>query len=141
MPSNATIRDTLSEIRALADGAMKTHQLERKYLLEIAALAVDAIDGLPDVTRDEIERHPGPWFAYAPSPCQTAYHVFSAGLNGRVIAHVMNSKRGVSKDARGNAKLIAAAPELLSALIELVRGCPDRRDYEHAEQAIKKAGG
>jgi len=53
--------------------------------------------------------------------------------------HTIQSPGTSADEIEANAKLIAAAPDLLDCLIELVRGEPDKRDYKYAEEAIRKA--
>ena len=64
------------------------------------------------------------------------------------IARVKGDKRSTLKDAKANAHLIAAAPELLAALYAMMESCydPDRNDhavyaFDAARDAIAKAEG
>ena len=64
------------------------------------------------------------------------------------IARVKGDKRTTLKDAKANARLIAAAPELLAALYAMMDNCydPDRDDdivqaFDAARDAIAKAEG
>lgn len=64
------------------------------------------------------------------------------------IARVKGDKRSTLKDAEANARLIAAAPELLAALYAMMDNCydPDRNDeivqaFNAAREAIAKAEG
>jgi len=64
------------------------------------------------------------------------------------IARVKGDKRTTLKDARANARLMAAAPDLLAALYAMMDNCydPDRNDeivqaFDAARDAIAKAEG
>jgi len=64
------------------------------------------------------------------------------------IARVKGDKRSTLKDAEANARLIAAAPDLLAALYAMMDNCydPDRNDevvqaFDAARDAIAKAEG
>ena len=82
---------------------------------------------------------PGPWIHYDDSDAPSHRHVIAA--IGKTIAHVYCTKGHEEKDAI-NARLIAAAPELLEALIGLQRDhcrayCDDRDveiDIAHTEE-------
>lgn len=86
----------------------------------------------------------GPWGRNIPPVSK--YPIIYAGRNTHV-AQVIT--RGLPEaEAEANARLIAAAPELLSAIVELLDACPtsceDRRLNEAmkgAEKAIAKARG
>ena len=64
------------------------------------------------------------------------------------IARVKGDKRSTLKDAEANARLMAAAPDLLAALYAMMDNCyaPDRDDaivqaFDAARDAIAKAEG
>jgi len=64
------------------------------------------------------------------------------------IARVKGDKRSTLKDAKANACLMAAAPDLLAALYAMMDNCydPDRDDaivqaFDAAREAIAKAEG
>lgn len=64
------------------------------------------------------------------------------------LARVKGDKRSTLKDAKANALLMAAAPDLLAALYAMMDNCydPDRDDeivkaFDLAREAIAKAGG
>lgn len=87
-----------------------------------------------------LQHTPGPWAIAAPNP-SIGFVVYSMG---RVVAGV--SAVLDAQDAHANAKLIAAAPELLDALDCLVDAVVNRAPADHlegylrtAERAIAKA--
>ena len=72
------------------------------------------------------ERHtPGPWSLGNAANCGDGYAVCSgAFVVARVVGNGYPIGRGHAPDSDANARLIAAAPELLAALETLVRGRP-----------------
>ena len=91
---------------------------------------------------------PGPWFACCTE--RTPHFVFSESSE-KTICGIYNNDPEDSKyesleqvltieEARANSKLIASAPDLLEALMEVVR-ISDRNHiaWDKAKQAIKKA--
>ena len=55
------------------------------------------------------------------------------------IARVKGDKRSTLKDAKANAMLIAAAPDLLAALYAMMESCYDPERNDHAVQAFDLA--
>ena len=87
---------------------------------------------------------PGPWSFYTepqPNGCPVV------GSNGLLICMLGHSVRMADQKeiALANARLIAAAPELLEALKDILSNCLDSdglsRAYENARAAIAKATG
>jgi len=82
---------------------------------------------------------PGPWM-------ESSFEVWSP-LNGKRFGKVVaNLRRAEAPDdeARANALLIAAAPDLLAACVEFVRKleageAKSKRSYEQMKAAISKA--
>lgn len=88
---------------------------------------------------------PGPWRvgAYGPNGCFTVGT--KNGLMTAMVAHSIN-ERGQEAQAIGDAQLIAAAPELLEALVELAEAGAEawgehRPCVKEARAAIAKATG
>lgn len=90
---------------------------------------------------------PGPWH-YSPTHYGKAYDIGAA--DGDNVALVYGPSENGSDFFRANARLIAAAPELLAALEEMVEVHPRyNRDHwpvladalDHARAAIAKAKG
>ncbi len=95
---------------------------------------------------------PGPWVIEC-APCDghsaAAYYIFGGGKR-RAVAHI---KRSTVQPMEANARLIAAAPDLLEALVVLVNekadymrrnnlGDPEREGAtKQARAAISKATG
>lgn len=92
-------------------------------------------------TDSKTQKHtPGPW-AY-----DDAWGLIKADDGSEIAAvhaaRAFRAPRGqdaFKDEPKANARLIAAAPELLDCLIQLTRGTPDRHDYEAAEAAILRA--
>ena len=73
---------------------------------------------------------PGPWAIR-----ETATHIAVIGANNEALFHEYKGNTGVKEDAR----LIAAAPDLLNALQAIVKSLADQDDegmIEHAQQMI-----
>lgn len=70
---------------------------------------------------------PGPWDNNAP-------HEQTIKAKGKDVATVYCS----NKDWQANARLIAASPDLLEALEQLLK-CPDAQSEQWAREAIAKA--
>ena len=89
----------------------------------------------------ETKPTPGPW-RYAkqnPSPT-TGAHMIAGGTPG-YLAEVRDCGSG---DVAANARLIAAAPDLLASVTELLSCIQPDRDWDEAKRAraaIKKATG
>ena len=81
---------------------------------------------------------PGPWSAHAHESTDTyTIHVAGRSWESWAVAHV-----GDCTDDEANARLIAAAPDLLEALKNVIRGVPDTWDgVIKARAAIAKAEG
>lgn len=81
---------------------------------------------------DEIEHTPGPWFSAA----DEVYQLHSDGRLGRQICDISSESKNIPADAR----LIAAAPELLEALEAFERvidiWLPKASDSEHEGECI-----
>lgn len=92
---------------------------------------------------------PGPWRVGTPGP-NGCYSVGTTkGLMTAMVAHSINMA-DQREQAEGDARLIAAAPELLAALISLLAMCERQTDFnddgdgamfEHCRAAIAKATG
>ena len=79
---------------------------------------------------------------YTPSPWQIdngeGYSIWGVRIDGRLIAQVV----GDDAESEANAHLIGAAPELLEALMDLLRYGMGRGDCrEKAQAAVAKAMG
>ena len=87
---------------------------------------------------------PGPWTVSPSSKASTLTRVFSVD-EGRLVASANGPGLSESGEAEANARLIAAAPELLEAL-ELFLSCKVTNDQQNeaariARAAIAKATG
>jgi hypothetical protein len=93
---------------------------------------------------------PGPWKPYEISPYSYAIHGDIGALTESPIANVIfglraETSREQAENAQANARLMAASPELLEALINLVADWervhgPIPQDHE-AKAAMAKAKG
>lgn len=83
---------------------------------------------------------PGPW-AYRPS--NDGHFIAGAGENSGYLAEVRQCRS--KQDIRADARLIAAAPELLESLQSVLNRCLDSQGladaYKQARAAIAKATG
>jgi hypothetical protein len=76
----------------------------------------------------EAKYEPGPWKA----------HIFSVtGPKGQDIALCWDSEDGNGKQTEANARLIAAAPELLEALQAIELHCSGKGDAKGAEHTAE----
>ena len=95
-----------------------------------------------------------PYAAYSPGPwrCRAGNHgeflISSQSFGFAPLARVKGDKRGTLAQAKANAQLMAAAPQLLQALTALMDSCydPDRSDeavaaFDLARDAIALAEG
>lgn len=91
----------------------------------------------------------GPWRIGAPGPNGCMTIGTEQGLMTAVIAHSVN-ENDQRETAQANARLIAAAPELLTALADLLAMCERQDDFnddgdggmfDRASAAIAKATG
>jgi len=89
---------------------------------------------------------PGPWHYREGHNGEFTITCESGGF--APLARVKGDKRSTLKDAKANACLMAAAPELLAALYLMMKNCydPDRDDaivqaFDAARDAIAKAEG
>lgn len=90
-------------------------------------------------------RHtPGPWFEYDPDFLGSAVAVRDE-MGVRVLARMNHGAENATEEHRANANLIAAAPDLLAACVELIRGDGTsdsmQRAIDLARSAIAKAEG
>ncbi len=86
---------------------------------------------------------PGPWLAAAKPSSRVGLPIVST-VNGRSIAGVTFFMLGEAfsnhdKESDANARLIAAAPELLEALDALLNGDHPNRQYVNGHPAAAKA--
>lgn len=83
---------------------------------------------------------PGPW-AYRPS--NNGHFIAGTGENSGYLAEVRQCRS--KQDVRADARLIAAAPELLESLQSVLNSCLDSQGladaYKQARAAIAKATG
>ena len=89
---------------------------------------------------------PGPWkFGDNSKHFKTNpfnVYVQGGGVHSASIANIPFKRTIPEAEARANAMLIAAAPELLEALEEIIRGVPDTWDgVQKAKTALAKAKG
>ncbi len=92
------------------------------------------------------EHTPGPWHALAGNDNQTGnYPAEVVNATGHPVAYIPRVDPATSGDHSFNAHLIAAAPDLLAALEELLSSDTDMSSHQStldkAEAAIKKARG
>lgn len=89
----------------------------------------------------ESKHTPGPWVAKEWDECQTAIHPDKTGDGRQPLIAIISVGPG-RPDGEANSRLIAAAPDMLAALRELVR-VGDRKtvEWDRARAAIAKAEG
>lgn len=80
---------------------------------------------------------PGPWVVMP----QMGGGVSVSVPNGRALATVNEDQNPVAPSAMGNARLIAAAPDLLEALGTIARNSDEPETVHCARAAIAKARG
>lgn len=81
---------------------------------------------------------PGPWFA-RPAIRSGEFNVTAQSGGFAPLAKVKGDKRGTSADALHNARLMAAAPDLLAALLAMLEHCPDLEKTAEIVHAVKLA--
>ena len=81
---------------------------------------------------------PGPWFA-RPAIRNGEFNVTAQSGGFAPLAKVKGDKRGTSADALHNARLMAAAPDLLAALLAMLEHCPDLEKNGEIVHAVKLA--
>jgi hypothetical protein len=81
---------------------------------------------------------PGPWGTY--DTAAYGIHICKGGIAGQHIASAQRYVGLTQDETVANARLIAAAPEMLAALRELLERC-DFEAQEMARAAIGKAEG
>ena len=82
---------------------------------------------------------PGPWHLRVDPIHQGQYFIRVQSYGFAPLATVRGDKRSTLKDSEANARLIAAAPDLLKALKAIVKSLADQDDeglIEHAQQMI-----
>ena len=82
---------------------------------------------------------PGPWHFRVDPIHQGQYFIRVQSYGFAPLATVRGDKRSTLKDSEANARLIAAAPDLLKALKAIVKSLADQDDeglIEHAQQMI-----
>jgi hypothetical protein len=83
----------------------------------------------------KLKHTPGPWFA-RPAIRSGEFNVTAQSGGFAPLAKVKGDKRNTSADALHNARLMAAAPDLLAALLE---HCPDLEKTGEIVDAVKLA--
>lgn len=81
---------------------------------------------------------PGPWFA-RPAIRSGEFNVTAQSGGFAPLAKVKGDKRGTLDDALHNARLMAAAPDLLAALLAMLEHCPDLEKTGEIVHAVKLA--
>ena len=81
---------------------------------------------------------PGPWFA-RPAIRSGEFNVTAQSGGFAPLAKVKGDKRGTIADALHNARLMAAAPDLLAALLAMLEHCPDLEKTGEIIHAVKLA--
>ena len=80
---------------------------------------------------------PGPWFARA--AIRSDEFIITAESGGYApLARVRGDKRSTLPAAQANARLMAAAPDLLDALLEMLVACPDLEKNDAIVKAVQK---
>ena len=94
------------------------------------------------MTSNEVNHTPGPWFAVPASDGQVYISDSNAIVGGRIIAIIGDPMLENDDEEDMNATLIAAAPDLLAALVKIafddaacadIPLCPGIGPYGHAE--------
>jgi hypothetical protein len=82
---------------------------------------------------------PGPWGYSNDLNRNSGTPGYSVGVAGQQIAEIDHTDTAMGRDAEANARLIAAAPEMLEALEECItsEGAMAFRSREYAERRIK----
>jgi hypothetical protein len=81
---------------------------------------------------------PGPWFARA--AIRADEFIITAQSGGYApLARVKGDKRSTLHAAQANARLMAAAPDLLEALLEILVACPDLEKNDAVVKAVDMA--
>ncbi len=80
---------------------------------------------------------PGPWRCHKGNHGEFLVSCQSFGF--APIARVKGDKRSTLKNAKANARLIAAAPDLLVALYAMMESCYDPERNDHAVRAFNSA--
>lgn len=86
----------------------------------------------------KLKHTPGPWFA-RPAIRSGEFNVTAQSGGFAPLAKVKGDKRGTSADALHNARLMAAAPDLLAALLAMLEHCPDLEKTGEIVHAVKLA--
>jgi hypothetical protein len=86
----------------------------------------------------KLKHTPGPWFA-RPAIRSGEFNVTAQSGGFAPLAKVKGDKRGTSADALHNARLMAAAPDLLAALLAMLEHCPDLEKTGEIVAAVKLA--
>ena len=81
---------------------------------------------------------PGPWFA-RPAIRSGEFNVTAQSGGFAPLAKVKGDKRSTLDDALHNARLMAAAPDLLAALLAMLEHCPDLEKNDEIVHAVKLA--
>lgn len=85
---------------------------------------------------------PGPWgHGNSDKPVSLMAVCFGDGAGGGTIVRFPTTGEISFNETMANARLIAAAPELLAALIRMTRANPQGADMDAARSAIAKATG
>ena len=82
---------------------------------------------------------PGPW--HSASKSETTWNIGVYTDSGEEVAHIAVKSALVAQRRNADARLIAAAPELLKALQRLTHPMADDEDVENAFSVIAKATG
>jgi hypothetical protein len=83
---------------------------------------------------------PGPWHS-RPAIKPGEYTVTAESGGFAPLARVKGDKRSTLTAAHANARLMAAAPDLLEALLTMIEACPDREKNDAIAQAVDMALG
>jgi len=81
---------------------------------------------------------PGPWHARAAIRANE-FIITSQSGGYAPLAKVKGDKRSTLADAEANARLMAAAPDLLDALLEMLIACPDLEKDNAIVKAVDMA--
>jgi len=86
----------------------------------------------------KLKHTPGPWFA-RPAIRSGEFNVTAQSGGFAPLAKVKGDKRSTLDDALHNARLMAAAPDLLAALLAMLEHCPDLEKNGEIVHAVKLA--